>query len=368
MITQRHIAERLGISRQLVGHALRGHGGVAEATRKRIEQAARDMGYHRESNWAARVMLARRHDRPGSVAHAEEVHPEKIAAPPVWLIARKPSKSTDEARWLFADYLNGLLEAFSAWKCGFELICPLADKTDLDIVRDIVETGRASAIVNLLLQREATEYLIQKRYPMVMVNEDQSRQGVPSVIADHVGGFAEACRAAAELGHRHLAFFGYDTLEFGSLNFQPRLEECIAGARAAGMELRPEQIIHAPPDPTGEAIWDAFVRECGSDTKRWPTWVFAQNDVRAIRLISALQDHGVRVPEDISVVGFDDVPIAKHSHPALSTLSKPRFQMALVAAQLLRDVLAKRPEEGFRPQVLPVKFVGRNSHGIPSRR
>jgi LacI family transcriptional regulator len=91
-----------------------------------------------------------------------------------------------------------------------------------------------------------------------------------------------------------------------------------------------------------------------------PTAIFASNDVSAFGVMDAARDHGLRIPEDISVVGFDDIPQAAHVHPGLTTVRQPLAQMGRLATQmLLRQI--KDPEYTGERIELPTELIVRGS-------
>lgn len=281
---------------------------------------------------------------------------------PICMVVRK-IEVDDYGVNLHNDYVNGLMEGFGAWKCRFEIAYLQPDQPDLELIRTLVETGQIRGLVNLDLAPDVTDYLIEKNFPMVMPNLDRSAQGVASVIADHVRGYGEAWQYVNDRGHRHVAFFGS-----GDKNFSVRLRECAAGRELNGGPCGLGRPVEASnPADTG-AIWEALVKGLGprGGNHPWPTLFFAQNDWIATRLIRALQEHGVHVPREVSVIGFDDAALARQFHPELTTISKPRFKMALAASQLLLDVLAQRPGSRGRLQVFPCSLVQRETCAPPS--
>ncbi|MBI4025185.1 MAG: substrate-binding domain-containing protein [Verrucomicrobia bacterium] len=293
-------------------------------------------------------------------------HRPRPAEPPICMVVRRMEAAPEEPNLLFTDYLNGLMEGFNAWKHRFEIAYLQPDQPDVDLVKTLVETGQSRGFINLLLAPDATEYLIRKGVPMVMLGEDLSARGVASVTADHVQGYREAWGCARELGHWRIAFFGLD-----DNNFAQRLRECVAGGALTPPGCKPRQTVRAPArsqaggpnqaDP--DLIWQTLVRALGPwrGKRNWPTLFFAQNDLIASRLIRAVQEHGVHVPRDVSVIGFDDSAISRHFHPSIATLAKPRFKMGLAAAQLLLDILGRRPGSRGRLQVFPVRLMERES-------
>jgi LacI family transcriptional regulator len=98
-----------------------------------------------------------------------------------------------------------------------------------------------------------------------------------------------------------------------------------------------------------------------------PSAIFASNDVMAMGAMDAVHNRGLRVPEDISVLGFDDIPQAAVVHPALTTVRQPLEQMGRVATQMLLDLL-KNPEQAINRMELPTELVIRDSTAAPRDR
>lgn len=293
---------------------------------------------------------------PLHASPSEDAPRHRPATPPICMVMRKVDHAYQE--WdLTADYLTGLMEGFNAWKCRFEIAHLLPDQPDLDLVRTLVERRQVRGLVNLNLAPEATEYLIEKRFPMVLLSDDFSARGVASVVADHVRGYSEGWRHALEAGHRRIVFFGYD-----DQNQARRFRECVAGGKLTegGGELM--KTILAPNHADSVSIAKALRQELGPwDGSKWPTLFFVQTDLIASRLIRALQEMQVRVPQQVSVIGFNNSSIAGQFNPTITTLSKPRVKMALAASQLLLDILAKRPGSADRLQVFTVAWVQRET-------
>ncbi len=283
---------------------------------------------------------------------------------PICQVARISTLKTDESD-LFVDYLNGFTEGFDAWKCRFEIAHLRDTQSDLEMVKALIEQRQARGLVCMPLASDAMEYLVASRFPLVFINHDESARGVTSVIADPVRGYHEAWAFVDQLGHRHAAFFGLDVPNFG-----PRSQQCASGRELAQPLCTLQTAVKAPAGATPEQIWDALVQtygpwKRGARPRRWPTLFFVQTDVIATKLIRALREHGVRVPTDLSVIGFNDASIAKHWDPPLTTLAKPRFQMALAAARLLLDLLAGRPAAVAALQTFPIRLLERESASTP---
>lgn len=296
-------------------------------------------------------------------------HRKRTNAPPVSLVVRRESLAPESERehaLMFNEYLNGLMEGFNAWKCRFDVAYLQPDQPDLDLVRALVETGQTRGFIDLGLVSDAREYLIKQRVPMVNLGMDLTPRGVPSVIGDYVRGYREAWDYMKPLGHRHAAFCGFDSPN--PRGFDARLRECLAARELAQPSCRLDRTARFPQEADAETIWRALVGDLGlggTDADR-PTLLFAQTDLIAIRMIQALEIHGIKVPGNVSVIGFNDTSLASFFRPALTTLHNPCYQLGLTAAQALLDLLAKRPDSTERLRILPNRLVVRETCAPPS--
>jgi LacI family transcriptional regulator len=172
-----------------------------------------------------------------------------------------------------------------------------------------------------------------------------SGRGIPVVLLDHPRGELDLCavsvddvlggRLAAghliELGHRHIAFLG-GTVDPGPvIRRRQALRQALS---AAGLDLLDVRVRIHPPSLVDAAA--AAVARILAATPR-PTAVVCLNDTAALGLLDGLQAAGVRVPADISVVGYDDLPIARRLAPPLTTVRQPNYELGQAAAELLLD-------------------------------
>jgi LacI family transcriptional regulator len=164
-----------------------------------------------------------------------------------------------------------------------------------------------------------------------------------TLIMDHLVG----------LGHRRIAYIGKPTLQSSI--------DRLNGYRAV---LEKNDL---PDDPNLELITDTSSAERGHDYTQQllqlpepPTAIFLANDVMAIGAIQAIQESGRRVPEDISVTGFDDIPFAKFTNPPLTTIRQPSYEKGVQAARILIQSLENKDTQ-LQSMILPVELVVRGT-------
>jgi len=208
----------------------------------------------------------------------------------------------------------------------------------------------------LVLPRNPSDYigiLTRREFPFVLIDHQGNGDRCPAVGATNWQGAYNATEYLIKLGHKRIGFIT------GSLDLGGAVDR-LAGYKSA---LR---TYHAPVDlsliyegtffqPDGYAGATALL-----SLDNPPTAIFASNDVMAMGAMDAVRTLGLRVPDDISIVGFDDIPQAELIRPALTTVRQPLEQMGRVATQLLLDLL-KNPLKQINRIELPTELVVRSS-------
>jgi DNA-binding LacI/PurR family transcriptional regulator len=211
----------------------------------------------------------------------------------------------------------------------------------------------------LLLQRGVegfitvdTTVLEAPSLPTVAVAGHQTVKGVTNVVLDHVQAATLALNHLASLGHQRIAFMKGNPLSSDS---DDRWKAICEVAQKIGMRIDPELTVQIDiNDPTPQLGYP-FAKQLLARKKPF-TALFAYNDISAIGAIRALQEHGLRVPQDVSVMGFDDIPGAAFNTPTLTTVRQPLARMGQVAAQTLLERIAGRddypPEIAIEPELV----------------
>jgi LacI family repressor for deo operon, udp, cdd, tsx, nupC, and nupG len=225
---------------------------------------------------------------------------------------------------------------------------------------DQVASGRADGII-LLTGAAPAAYAAGHRQlpPLVTVLERLAGASVPVVNTDHHAGAAEAVRYLISLGHRRIAHITGLRRVPSALR---RLEGYRAALTAAGL-ASPAELIHGGDFSIGSG---ASGMQHLMELAQPPTAVLCGNDEMAYGAIRAAHKLGLSVPEDVSVVGFDDLNLAEFYNPPLTTVNIPRQELGRRAAQELIDQLSGR--EVAREVVLPTRLVIRESTAAPPSR
>ncbi len=191
------------------------------------------------------------------------------------------------------------------------------------------------------------------RPPVVVALEYFPDLDIPTVRIDNEAASAQAVEHLIVLGHRRIAHISGPVPEIMSLKRREGYETAL---RRAGLEVNPELIVRGDYTlPSGHAACRALFA-----LDRPPTALFCANDEMAVGAMSELQEMGLSVPQDVSVVGFDDAVFARAYYPPLTTVRQHRVEIGRIAMQLMASVLAGEPGRAG-PIIAPTELVVRKS-------
>ena len=160
-----------------------------------------------------------------------------------------------------------------------------------------------------------------------------------SIYHDDVSGTRALTLHLLRLGHRRIAFGGNQR---GGLLHQQRREGVVAALKDAELKLRKEYDLLAP---NGQMSSGALLAKQLLKLPQRPTAIICFNDMQAIGVMQTLQQANVRVPEEISVAGFDDIPLAEFVYPALTTYCQPSWELGQMAAKVALNLLGENVDE-----------------------
>ncbi|MBS1866139.1 MAG: LacI family DNA-binding transcriptional regulator [Acidobacteria bacterium] len=199
--------------------------------------------------------------------------------------------------------------------------------------------------------------------PVVAVAGHKKIPGVTNVALDHRHAAELALRHLHQLGHRHIAFMRGQPFSSDS---DDRWRSIVAVARQLGIEIRSELTIQLEKDLTSPELGYPVVQQL-LQLKRKFTALMSFNDIAAIGAIRALRDANLLVPEDVSVVGFDDIKAAAYHNPSLTTIRQPLHDMGQSAARILLQRI-----QGFKDypkeHAVPPQLIIRESTAPASNR
>lgn len=222
-----------------------------------------------------------------------------------------------------------------------------------------ISQGMADGLL-LLLPRGLNEYirtLRQRHFPVVLIDHQGPATLGPAVCATNRQGAWAAMRHLISLGHRRIGFIT-GALDVGAA--VARLEGYRAALENHAIAFDPDLVVEGD-------FWQPRARVAARQLlsrREPPTAIFASNDVTAFEVLQVARELGIRVPDELSLVGFDDLPQAGYAQPALTTVRQPLEQMGRVAARLLLASLRdpQRPPECVE---LPTELIIRGSTAKP---
>jgi len=177
--------------------------------------------------------------------------------------------------------------------------------------------------------------------PTVAIAGHRKWKGVTNIVLDHERAAVLALNHFKDLKHERVAFMRGNPL---SADSKDRWDAICRVAAQIGMKMDPDLIVQIDTDDPTPMLGYPFAKQLLARNKPF-TALFAYNDISAIGAIRAFQEHGLRVPQDISVMGFDDIPGAMFQTPSLTTVRQPLNRMGEVAAQTLLERIDGKTEE-----------------------
>ena len=208
----------------------------------------------------------------------------------------------------------------------------------------------------LVLPRDPGAYLEtlrQHNFPHVLIDHRGSDETIPAVAAANRQGAYSATAYLVELGHHRIGFI---TGAMDQICAQDRLAGYKTALADHGIAFDPELVREGDFfQPLGYAGASALL-----ELPHPPTAIFASNDVSAFGAMEAVREHGLRIPDDVSVVGFDDIPQAAHVHPRLTTVRQPLEKMGRTATRMLLEYI-NDPQRPIERVELPTELVLRQS-------
>lgn len=329
--TLAEIARQAGVSAPTVSKVLNGRADVAPATRTRVEELLREYGYRRRRAEATRSPLV------------DLVFHELESAWAMEVIRGVENVARQEGLSVVLSESAGRLTPGRTWA-------------------DQVAARRPHGVVLVLsgLDESQRALLHSRSIPFVVMDPaGDPGDDVPSIGATNWQGGLAATRHLIELGHRRIGAISGPSRMMCS---RARVDGYRAALETAGLPVAPDLIkagdFH---HETGYRLGLELLRRPDR-----PTAVFAGNDLQALGLYEAARELGLRVPEDLSVVGFDDLPVARWVGPPLTTVRQPLMEMAEAAARLVLDLGRQDggPSAATRVE-LATSLVVRSSTGAP---
>ncbi len=336
-ITAKELAERLGLSQAAVSLALNNRPGVSSATRKQVLETARELGYD-----FSRKALSD-HQHKGTLC---------------LIIYRKSGAVVDNTPF-FSALTDGV--SIGCKRGGYDLVLRyLYEDEDVAYQLQVIRTAGFSGLLVLATEMDEaslsafSHLALPEALPMVVLDAHFEKLHLDSVSIDNVQG---AYLAALYLINRYHVQPGYLRSAYAIANFTERADGFYKAIRAKG--LSPSQSLVHSLTPSEEGAY-SDMRQLLLSGETPARCYFADNDLIAVGAMRAFKEAGYRIPEDVAVIGFDDLPVAQYFDPPLSTVEVPKNYLGETAAGRLIQVIEEKNTLPLKIQV-QVKLKKRKS-------
>jgi DNA-binding LacI/PurR family transcriptional regulator len=332
-VTIAEVASAAGVSKTAVSFAFNNPDKLGQATLERVLSVASDLGY--TPHPAARALSMRRSGTIGVLI------PQRL--------------TTVFANPFLSELIQGLGESFEEHYLTMLLVPPLDGSLE-----DAIRRASVDGFISLGLSPDdrALETLDRIGIPTVVVDSDGS-PGHPAVNVDDAGGAEMAAQHLLDLGHREIAVIPLPPTRSHE-GPPPTAARRFAGYRAALAKAGISTLVTLTEGMSMAA--GARALAALPKGKHRPTAVLAMSDMAAIGLLSAAQSAGLRVPDALSVVGYDDLPMAAWTSPALTTVRQPIVEKGRLAARLLIQLLQGKTVDSPPPLATRLVVRGSTSH------
>ncbi|HYQ85750.1 MAG TPA: LacI family DNA-binding transcriptional regulator [Bacteroidota bacterium] len=331
--TIQDVAKATSVSISTISLVLNNKPNVSEETRRRVNQAIRALGYHPVRS--ARGLASKASGNIGFILADEHFS----AVEPFYTRI----------------FLGSEVEARNHNYYILLTTVPKRLKKNDSIPRFLHEKNVDGVIVAGKFNPKLIEYIERLGLPIVLVDYALKGKRYSSVLIDNFKGARAATLHLIETGHSKIAFIGGDP-------DHPSIGERLAGynetLRREGLPLDPSLVITDEEDTRIHNGYNAIQRILNQGGK--PTAVFAANDAMAIGCMNYLKATGIRIPEDIAIVGFDDIDLSSHVDPPLSTVKVFTEEMGKIAIRRIVEMIKEKTQHVFTVH-LPVELVVRAS-------
>lgn len=303
-MTIKEISELAGVSQSTVSLALNHKPGVGEETKKLIWTIANQYGYSKKNATKKSILFIKYIGNGAAIEHN-------------------------------GDFVAKIVDAIEYW--GSELSYNLIIKNiqvgqfKKEIQNIYFKEYDGVILLGTELEEYEGEFIIQIPIPVIAVDHMFEDYDIDSVVMDNYGGIFSAMKYLYQLGHRQIGYID-SCIKFS--NFNQRKEGYFRGLKKLGLEAKPSYLKEVSPNLEG--AYKDMTSQMRLDEKL-PTAFVAANDTIAIGVIKALRERDIQVPEEISVIGFDDIPFCKVLDKRLTTMCVDKEQIGQIAVNLLHN-------------------------------
>jgi DNA-binding LacI/PurR family transcriptional regulator len=329
MTTIKDIARKAGVAPSVVSRALNNKYGVKDSTKKLILKLAQEMNYY--PNTAARSLVTRKTDTIGIMM-------------------------ADISEPYYSQLIKGM--EYVANQTGYSLLFSNSYESveHNRVLQKMIFAQRVDGLIIVgsnIQEKNFSMSLFEQDIPFVLVERNFSDPRVNCIWVDNIAGAYLATKYLIKKGHRKIGHMA------GNLYFQVALDRLEGYKKAlveAGIEYSEELVV------SGNFVWQSGYESMKDLLKHHPqcTAVFVASDTMAYGALQAITEAGLNVPDDVGIIGFDDLEFSSLTNPPLTTIRQPRYQMGQKAMEVLTDILRDEAENGIKIPLAPELIVRRS--------
>ncbi|MDY0409123.1 LacI family DNA-binding transcriptional regulator [Virgibacillus soli] len=335
-ITIKDVAQAAGVSPSTVSRVISDHPRISEETKNRVRGVMQELGYH--PNLQARSLVVRSTETIGVV------------------MPNSASKVLEDP--FFPEVLRGISTKAREHQFGIYLSTGATEKEIYDEVVQMVQGRRVDGIILLYSRTDdkIMKYLLEKKFPFTVVGRPfENAERITFVDNDNTSITKQVTTHLIDLGHKEIAFLGANTEFVFTIDRLKGYKQALEEAQIAFNEdyIIPDAFLQ------DEQLAEEKMKQLLALPNR-PTAFVIKDDFLAIQFISFFNSIGIRVPEDISMVGFNNITLCEYSHPPLTSVDIHIFRLGLEGANCLIEML-KNPDTLPKRITIPGQMIYRKS-------
>ncbi|MEK5038125.1 LacI family DNA-binding transcriptional regulator [Sporosarcina sp. FSL K6-3457] len=333
-VTIKDVAARAGVAPSTVSRVISDSAHISEKTKQKVRKVMDEMGYH--LNYSAQMLATQSTKTIG--------------------IIMKNSTSESMHNSFFPEVIRGISALCSKYEFSISLATGESEEELFNDTVKMVRGKRVDGMIVLYSKKDdkVVPYLIESGIPFVVIGKPLIESSkIMFVDNDNVQAAKEATDFLLNLGHEKVAFIGEDEQFEVS---EARLNGFMQAVKGKGIAIPRSYIKNIKFDPNhGKQIVAELM-----DLSEPPTAVVVSDDLNALIVLTALSERGIKVPEDMSMIAFNNSVIAQVSNPALTTVDTQTYQLGYESANCLIE-LVKEPTMFKKSVIIPTVIVERNS-------
>jgi len=333
--TIKDVAKRAGVAQSTVSLVINNKDHVSPAMRRKVLKVVKELNYHPRG--FARVLATRKTGNIGFILSDRHFYQAEPFYTRIFL-----GTEFEARKHYYYVLLTTVGEEFNPH--GF-------------IPRLLIEKNVDGVILTGKVSDSLIFYTRDSGIPVVLIDYFPKDSKFPSVLIDNSQGAYEAVAHLIRLGHHRIGFIG------GSID-HPSISDRLKGYEMAleefGCPRNSSLVAKDQPDSSAEDGYKATRRLLGLSSP--PSAIFATNDTMAMGTIKAAREAGLEVPDGLAVVGFDDIEVASHTHPPLTTMRVPKEEMGALAVRKMVEII-ESGDELIAKTLIAAKLIVRGSCG-----